>query len=149
MVRGWQSRGIPTPLKAMGRAAFFRWLPTGQAPARLRAKLGLSQATVAPWRPVTPARTFAVVCEDADVRIGEEVVGCLSAARLTETTADPDVRLVVVSSATHWSTAAAQLRVGRAIAVLASSVRLPDEADELRRYQWVISVTVSRPRCTP
>ena len=130
-------------VKAMNRAAFLRWLPTDQAQACARkwrhvlTELGTAEASVAPWRPVTPVRTFAVVREDADARIGDEVVRCLSATGLTETTVDPDVQLVVVSSATHWPTAAAQLRAGRAIAVLASSVRLPDDADELRRFHWV------------
>ncbi len=124
-------------LRVLGRsAAVLRMLPAGEGPRRSRAKLDARRRPVAPG-PATPISTIAVHHAEADSVIAEQLAAAFRSAGARVDSTDPDLRLVVVSNATTWDEVAAPLRRGRAVAVLACSVHLPAEAEDLRRIQWL------------
>jgi TIR domain len=117
--------------------ALFRWLPAGDVPEGLRRRvLGPTASRAIGVTPRNRASTFWVSSAKADDAIAAEVACTFRAEGFTEAS-KADVSLVIVSNMTDWAWAEEQLRSRGAIAVLASSVHLPEEANELRRQQWV------------
>lgn len=110
-------------------AAVLRRLPPGEGPRRL--------SDVGRQAPTDPVRSVAIDHDPADADVAEQIAAAFRSAGARLTDADADLRLVVISNVTTWERAAAALRSGRTIAVLVCGLRLPGEADELRRVQWV------------
>jgi hypothetical protein len=113
----------------------LRRLPAGEGPRRSLARLDTRRRLVP--APATPIATFAVHHAEADLVVAEQLESAFRSAGARVSGTDPDLRLVVISNATTWEDAAASLRRGRSIAVLACGVRLPAEAEDLRRIQWL------------
>ncbi|GIE95695.1 toll/interleukin-1 receptor domain-containing protein [Paractinoplanes rishiriensis] len=117
-------------------ATVLRWLPPGEGPHRLLARLDATDHLTAPAAPATP-RSVQVEHAPADALIAAEVASAFRTAGVEVVAEDADLRLVLVSNAIGWTHLAPALRGGRAIAVLACGVRLPAEAEELHRFQWL------------
>jgi hypothetical protein len=114
--------------------ALLRWLPTGEAPFRMRQRV-LDQTVGYGAKADTAAGTFAVRSIEADQVVADDLRRTFQAAGLTEA-AEPDISLVIVSNMTPLDWLKHSLSHPGALAVLATSARIPREVTELRR-QWV------------
>src|SRR5205814_690778 len=132
---------MPINLVALGclerSSTVFRWLPAGEGRDGLRHRiLGPATGRGVSLKPSAAIHTFEVNSAKADAAISAEISRTFQAEGLAEAT-EPDVSLVVVTNMADWKWVANQLRSPRAIAILASSVRLPEESKELRKHQWM------------
>lgn len=133
---------LPVNLVALGSLLLsrstFRWLPPGDAPRWVRRRALRHPPDRQPHQgALRGSRTFVVHHAPADALMAEQVTAAFTDAGMTSRADRPDVHAVLVTNATDWAWAEQHLTSGPSVAVIGSSVRPPEAAEELQRLQWL------------
>jgi len=133
---------LPLNVAALGSLLLsrstFRWLPAGEAPQWLRRRALRDAPDRRPrHRALRSTRTAVVHHAPADAAMARQVAAAFAAGGLEIVERDAELQVVLVTNATDWPWAARLLASGRSVAVIGSSVRPPEGAEDLERLQWL------------
>jgi len=130
----------------------LRWLPIGEAPAKLHGRIVANAAAVAPAKasdswdvPLTRAAskvklTFRLVAERADEKITAQFSQMLKSNGYTRAETEPsDLQVALLSNKVPRASLEAldnQPGAPRCLNVIASSISVPVDSESIGKYQW-------------